>query len=191
MKKAITVIGCCIPVAAIAMADRSAPVYGRPTLYGEYEISASDARRAAAMYGVLPKNVAEKMPVKPKKVIAKKSVKKKKARSASPVKKAKVMPDMLKPAEDVIVVPPRVVDVVPNEPDSSKITVAQAAEAVSEKKAPAPSAEALAIAGAATVPVAPSIESFCTRRGVVRKGSLPDGIVLMPGRPDLMSCSDK
>ncbi len=37
-----------------AMADRTPPVYGVPTLYGEYEVSSDDTHRAAKMYGDAP-----------------------------------------------------------------------------------------------------------------------------------------
>ena len=182
MKKTIFIIVCFLPAAAMAMADTSAPVYGRPTLYGEYEISVGDARRAAAMYGMVSKNAAEKMPVKPKKVISKKSVKKKKARSAAKAKQTVKEAAVQRTEPEVIVVPPRA-------------TVTEPAEevkvSVPEKKTPVPSAEALAIAGAAATPDAPSIESFCTRRGTLQKDAGDSGLILMPGRPDLMSCSDK
>lgn len=184
MKKTVAVIGCVLPMASMAMADRTAPVYGRPTLYGEYEISSGDTRRAAVLYGVTPKNAAAKMPVKPKKVMPKKSVKKKKTpKKVAPKKQVEPMPIETAAqivADDVIVVPPREIT-----PDVS----AHVAE-LPAKKLPEPSAEAVAIADAAKDSV-PNLESFCTRRGIFGKGKQPDGIVLMPGRPDLMSCSDK
>lgn len=183
MKKIISVIVCLLPTGALAMADTSAPVYGRPTLYGEYEISAGDARRAAAMYGMVPKNAAEKMPVKPKKVMPKKSVKKKKVRSAAKAKQTLKEAAVQKTEPEVIVVPPRAV------PEKAPAEVVK--EPLPEKKAPMPSAEALAIAGAAATPDAPSIESFCTRRGTLQKDAGNSGLILMPGRPDLMSCSDR
>lgn len=184
MKKTVAVIGCVLPVAAMAMADRTAPVYGRPTLYGEYEISSGDAARAAVLYGATPKNAAAKMPIKAKKVMPKKAAKKKKtSKKAMPKKQATPMPiDDVAPivVDDVIVVPPHKVvsdTVVEPVPDT-------------DKKVVAPSADAVAIAGAA-VDDTPNLESFCTRRGTLHKGARHDGIVLMPGRPDLMSCSDK
>lgn len=183
MKNTIFIIVCFFPAAAMAMADTSAPVYGRPTLYGEYEISVGDARRAAAMYGMVSKNAAEKMPVKPKKVMPKKSVKNKKARSAAKAKQTVKEAAAQKAEPEVIVVPLRAV------PEKVPVDVVQ--EPLPEKKAPKPSAEALAIAGAATTPDAPSIESFCTRRGTLQKDAGDSGLILMPGRPDLMSCSDR
>lgn len=179
MKNTIVMIGCALPVAAFAMADRTPPVYGRPTLYGEYEISSGDTRRAAVLYGAVPKNAAEKMPVKAKKVMPKKSVKKKKTqKKSSSTKPMEPMPIVIAPAapDDVIVVPAR--------------AAAPIAEPHEQKKAPIPSPDAVAIAGAVTDDT-PGLESFCTRRGKLRKGARPDGVILMPGRPDLMSCTGK
>lgn len=176
MKKSVVVIGCMLPAAAMAMADTATPVYGRPTLYGEYETTSADRRRAAAIYGAVPQNAAEKMPVKAKKPVSKNALKKKKAQNRA-AKKQKPVPKVVqKPdVEDVIVVPPH--DIVPTENV--------------EKKPIVPSDTAVAIAAVAGVPDAPSIESFCTQRRSLHRGELPDGIILMPGRPDLMSCSDK
>lgn len=180
MKKTMIVMGCVLPAAAMAMADSTPPVYGRPTLYGEYEISGADRRRAAVMYGVVPANVGEKMPVKHKKPITKKAVKQKKAQNrAATKKKAVAVKSPVLVQDDVIVVPPRVV------------VADDVRQPAPEKKIPVPSEEARAIAAAAVTEDAPSIESFCTQRRPRHRGKLPDGIVLMPGRPDLMSCTDK
>ncbi|MDE5615964.1 MAG: hypothetical protein K2I81_03980 [Alphaproteobacteria bacterium] len=174
-------IGCVLPAAAMAMADRTAPVYGRPTLYGEYEISEGDARRAAVMYGMVPKNAAEKMPIKPKKIAPKKSVKKKKTVKKASVKKKENVVAAAEPEMEVIVVPPRA---------AVSLPIKEEVVSVPAKKAPMPSAEALAIAAAAVEDV-PSLDAFCTHHGTISKGTRPEGIVLMPGRPDLMSCVEK
>ncbi|MBD5400372.1 hypothetical protein HDR61_01325 [bacterium] len=166
-----------IPCAAFAMADGTPPVYGRPTLYGEYETDVADVSRAAALYGAGAKNMAAKMPVKPKKVAPKKKLNKKKpaknkatAKVAVPVKAT-----VAAPMPDVIVVPPRRVVARP---------------IVRAKPAPMPDALAVAIAGIAVTEMAPTVESFCVRRGH-RPNRVPDGYVLMPGRPDLMCCVDR
>lgn len=171
-------------MSVMAMADRTPPVYGRPTLYGEYEINAADRTRAAALYGFAPKNVAAKLPVKAKKVASKKSAAKKKTakmatikKMKSPVRAARVQP--VDVAADVIVVPAR-----ENMPDVKSVPVV-------EKPSPRPTPAAVAIAASATAPDAPGLDAFCTQRGRLHKGARPDGIILMPGRPDLMSCSDK
>lgn len=188
MKNIVTVMFVILPVGAYAMAGRSAPVYGRPTLYGEYEISSGDTRRAAVLYGAVPaeRGAAVKMPVKTKTPIPKKQAKKKKTvkkvrtaaqqNKAVPVQTKKVVSDAN--VGDIVtkkaITPPQ------EEVVSPKVDA--------PKQVPAPSSDAVAIAGAAVVPDA---DAFCTRRGRVGSGKLPDGIILMPGRPDLMSCSEK
>lgn len=178
MKKIVFILGCLFPVAANSMADSTPPVYGRPTLYGEYEISAADARVAAKMYGATPKNPVAKMPVKPKAVIAKKNVKKKKVQKKTGAKKSAAPRAVTAVVEKIEEAPIVVPDVVQAPPPAKK------------EVAPAmPSAEALVIAEAAR-PMRDE-NSYCIRRASQGKGKLPEGFVLMPGRPDLMSCGDK
>lgn len=185
MKKVIMVLFVCMPVAAMAMADATPPVYGRPTLYGEYEAGARDAARAARLYGDTPRAAAivaktgaasARRPVKAKAAAPKKAAKKKAAdKKPSPVKAS--------PARraDVVQVPPRTVHAEKTSPAP-----------VPEKAPYAPSPSVVAIAGAAKDRhEMRDVDSFCTRRGApVRKSGVP-GIVLMPGRPDLMSCGVK
>lgn len=176
MKKIIAVVCGVFLTVSGAMADRIMPIYGLPTLYGEYEFDANDTKRAAAMYGNVPKNAVLKMPIKAKRVVAKKALKKKKSQKKIAKNKPKEIAPVLDmspiPTDDIIIVPPR--EIVPDV----------------QIKIPQPSVVAIAIAGAA-MDAAPNLESFCTRRGVFGRGRLPDGFVLMPGRPDLMSCVDK
>lgn len=195
MKKIVVMILCLLPVASMAMADRTAPVYGRPTLYGEYEMGAPDTGRAAVLYGAVPKNAAAKMPVKDKKVISKKSAEKKKTAKKAAMKKATVKKTAAKKAKPVSRIAAEKVHIEKKKAEPVKmpepvVEVKEEALVVAEKKMPTPSVEAVAIASAAVSEV-PSIDTFCTQRGVQRKGNLPDGVVLMPGRPDLMSCSEK
>lgn len=170
-----------IPTLAFSMADSQPPVYGIPTLYGEYEVSSDDVRRASNMYGDVAlsrpapvragktQNVAAaKHPVKAKKV----APKKKKAKKAAPVKQAVVSKkiDSVVPTPDLVVVSvenaPVDTNVVPSEPVASQHAVDIAAR-VADKI---------------------DIESFCTQVKPQGRGNLPDGIIMMPGRPDLMSC---
>jgi len=186
MRKIILTVFLLLPVVAFAMGNTRTPVYGRPTLYGEYEISAADTRHAAAMYGAVPQNPAAKMPVKVKKVASKNSIKKKKktavkaeAKKKAPMRAVKKVaaPVMVKKAEEQKV----------------EIAVKEPAPVVEPVPAHAPAAPSpVAVSIAASAAGAPhDIDAFCTQRGGRGAGRLPDGFVLMPGRPDLMSCRDK
>jgi len=163
----------------MAMADGRAPVYGRPTLYGEYEINAADVSRAGKMYGDVPRvasirapksrraNVA-KHPVRPKGAIAKKSSKKV-IRSSHKKDKVRANKKQVVTAPDVALMPAPPIIAVP-------------------KRAPVASPDALAIADALKTP---DIDSFCVTHDTSNTGRVPDGFVLMPGRPDLVSCGKK
>lgn len=177
----------CIVANAFAMADRTPPVYGVPTLYGEYEVSSDDTRRASKMYGNVPshpvairagaiKNTpAAKHPIKAKKTKAvqkKKSVKKSKsvsAQKATKVAKQLPMPKQTEIIEEVAA-PEKVVEKAPVTPT-------------------APVASRVAIDIASSVATKVDVDSFCTQVKTQGKGNLPDGIIMMPGRPDLMSCT--
>ena len=187
MKKIVCIFCCIVPIAGFAMADRTAPVYGRPTLYGEYEISAADARVAAKLYGATPRNSGVKMPVKTKTAIPKKSVKKKKAPKKTSVKEKPKAEAPRAATPDVIVVPPR--DGAQSAPKTDVVAPAVPDKAPSVPVPAAPSKDALAIAASARA--VRHENSYCTQRGKRSTGRIPDGFVLMPGRPDLMSCSDK
>ncbi len=166
-----------IPSLAFSMADSQPPVYGIPTLYGEYEISGDDVRRASNMYGVAPvsrpapvrvgtaqKSHAAKHPVKPKKVTPKK-------------KKAKQKP-VIKQLESV--------KLVEKEQLPEPVVVAVVPVPVETKSEPVPSPVANVIAEHAADKI--DVESFCIHNRPQGNANLPDGIILMPGRPDLMSC---
>jgi len=181
MKKTIVIFAYVfVTGACMAMADTTPPVYGRPTLYGEYEVSASDTARAAKLYGDMPRaaaairasepgKAAAKRPVKPKKALAKKGKKKAvPARTAAADKKVsetqtpKILPPTEIPVQHNVVVKPR-----PASPSPEAVAIAAAAESRFD------------------------VDSYCTRRGPYVRGKMPDGFILMPGRPDMMSCVDK
>lgn len=182
-----------LPCAAYAMADRTPPVYGRPTLYGEYEISGDDVRRARAMYGDVPihvqpirtslatKQPAAKHPVKAKSVAPKKKAKKK----VVPQKKAAAPA-----AADIIIVPAKVAEVPAAVPPQVETAPEPMPEVVVAPK-PVPRADEKAenIAGALSYKL--NADSYCTQRATPHSGNLPDGYILMQGRPDLMSCRDE
>lgn len=166
-----------IPNMAFSMADSQPPVYGIPTLYGEYEISGDDVRRVSNMYGDAPvsrprpvragtvqKTPAAKHPVKSKKVGSKK-------------KKVKQKP-VIKQMESV--------KLVEKEQLPEMVVVAVAPVPVETKSEPVPLPVANAIAERAADKI--DIESFCVHNRPQGNANLPDGIIMMPGRPDLMSC---
>lgn len=182
--------------AVCAMADNRTPIYGVPTLYGEYEITTDDVRRAYKMYGDAPVNIANpapiraakntgqsaaKHPVKVKAVIAKKKK----------TKKNKTAPKIIKSephssAPDVIIL----TTVIDNQPAERVANLEPHVVVPAVKHVPKipaiPGKYASSIAGAASYRF--DVESYCTQRKHLYKGPLPDGIVLMPGRPDLMCC---
>lgn len=192
------------PISAVyAMADSRAPIYGVPTLYGEYEITGDDISRANKMYGTPPvarpapirthqiaAHPQAKHPVKPKGAVSKKkpSVRKPAVKPAAPRAAEN------KPAPDIITVPPRVIMVPPLTPDEQDAhnrdagTITVPTPSPSPVSVPAKSRQyAENIVGALSYKY--DIESYCTQRKPLHTGNLPDGIVLMPGRPDLMSCT--
>lgn len=206
-----------MPMAAFAMADYTTPVYGRPTLYGEYEITKSDVARAGNMYGNAPraigagkgtKNAAAKHPVKPKK--AKPKARKSSARVgrkvptpvAAGTPAAVGTPTAVKPKPAVIVKEgdKESVKVLVDAAPEKKIDVPQ----VEQKIAPTESTPAPTLAAtpktnipgeyAADIKGALSnkydVSSYCVPISE-GDGKIPDGFVLMPGRPDLMSCTGK
>lgn len=221
------IISVIMPMAVFAMADYTPPVYGRPTLYGEYEITKSDVVRAGNMYGNAPrainagngtKNAAAKHPVKPKK--AKPKARKSSARAGrkvpTPVRTltaagtpaavgtstAVGTPTAVKPKPAVIV------------KEGDKESVQVLVDAAPEKKIDAPQAEqkiaptesTSAPTQAATTKTNIPGEYAADIKGALSNkydvssycvpisegdGKIPDGFVLMPGRPDLMSCTGK
>lgn len=185
-------MGCFLVTNAFAMADNTPPVYGVPTLYGEYEILPDDMQRASEMYGTNTPHVAPiratstkqanaaKQPTKAKKAAPKKSkkavAKKKKTNKKPSVKKSAVVTEKVESvANDKHVAPADVVTVVPVDA-APVVPVASAG----------PSRLAIDIATHAADKV--DIESFCIQTKHQGHGNLPDGIIMMPGRPDLMSC---
>lgn len=177
-----------VSVNAYAMADRTPPVYGVPTLYGEYEISVDDARRVSELYGNAPahpaairsgiiKNTpAAKHPVKAKKTAAKKKIPKKSVVSVAKksVKVAKKTPKV----DEVVVATPKTTEIIETVKDVDAVPVVPAAPVASQD----------AVDIAARVAHRVDVDSFCTQKKPQGRGNLPDGIIMMPGRPDLMSC---
>lgn len=189
---------CILPCAAGAMAQRRPLIYGSPTLYGEYEITDEDICRANKMYGAMPRadarpspivarentnRPAAKHPVKTKHVMPKKS---KKAVKKGTPQKPKVIDDIVVPDKKEIVV----ANVGAPAPSDTTTTDTQKNTAKNMPKIPAiPGEFATGIATAASYKY--DVNSYCTQTKPVYTGNLPDGIILMPGRPDLMSCVEK
>lgn len=179
MRRLFVVMCIFMPTYLFAMADNGPYVYGRPTLYGEYEITSDRARQSAAMYGpqTQPRPIAvdvsavgEKRSQRPPKArrhaSAKKSAKKNVKTPQVPQEKEKAS------VTDVIVVPPRVVVVPKDNPKTDHRAREYAAAIV----------RALDWR---------DVDSFCEKRGL-KPGIHPrGGVVIMPGRPDLMSCIEK
>ena len=166
------------PVSVFAMRDAAPPVYGRPTLYGEYEINAEDVARASHLYGDAPRTASIRVIPNAKKVaVAKHPVKAKKAKS----KKMPVKKKMAKPKSDSVVA---VGPIVPDAPQPKETPAVKKEVHIAPPPA-VPSGDAVSIAGAVRANLDES--SYCVRRAKHGRG-VPDGFVLMPGRPDLMSC---
>lgn len=209
------IISVIMPMAVFAMADYTPPVYGRPTLYGEYEITKSDVARAGNMYGNAPrainagngtKNAAAKHPVKPKK--AKPKARKSSARAGrkvpTPVRTltAAGTPAAVKPKPAVIVKEGDkesvkvLVDVAPEK----KIDVPQAEQKIAPTESTTASTQAVTPKTNIPGEYAADIKGVLSNKYDVSSycvpisegdGKIPDGFVLMPGRPDLMSCTGK
>jgi len=176
------------------MADyENPPIYGRPTLYGEYELSADDVRRARSMYGDAPHRAAPivasatrgnpqaKHPVRPKATA--RGATKKKVQKKSPGKPIKKVQEE-KP-QDIIVVPQRIA-----EPPVNEVKKPDTAPVVTVTR-PNPQPDKTAVGIADKLGNKLDVESYCTTRRAPYSGPLPDGIILMPGRTDLMSCVER
>lgn len=186
-----------VPMSVRAMADYEKPVYGRPTLYGEYELTSADVLRARTMYGdasrraapirdmaPVKKKAAAKHPIKPKAAArgAKKSAQQKTSKKpAKPGNKITVAQD----AQDKIVVAKNVPSPVQVAAEDSPVAAAEK----TPRAAPVADKSATSIAGQLQYKL--DTDSYCTSRGRGTGDNLPDGIILMPGRPDLMSCVEK
>lgn len=180
MKKlSVCIFGLFLPLCAVAMRDATPPVYGRPTLYGEYEINAEDTARAANMYGNAPRRASIRtIPNAKKAAVAKHPVKAKKAKpKKQPVKKT-----LIKPTNDSDAVGRDAPDVAKKTDD---VVAPVETVVVSAPKPVVPSDDAVSIASVARE--TRDVSSYCVRRAK-RGRSVPDGFVLMQGRPDLMSC---
>lgn len=196
---------CAVPTAAWAMADATPPVYGIPTLYGEYEIGADEMERIRGMYGDAPARRAApikatdarhanaaKQPVMAKKTAPKKKTKqspkaKKKSaeRSAAVVQQVAPAAPKANPAQPPVLKVEVVADTLPPPPTA----IAEPSKTAPAPKAPQPDAHAAGIADALGRRM--DADSYCTIRARAPSGAMPDGFVLMPGRPDLMSCGEK
>lgn len=178
-----------MPMACWAMSDYTPPVYGRPTLYGEYEITKSDVARAANIYGNAPraitadasaKNAVAKHPVKAKKVKPKKS--KARKSSARAGKKVPGIAPQPKPAQVIELASAPVFEEVVRKDVKEEAPVPEV------PKTNIPSDYAAEIKGALSNKY--DVSSYCVSVSA-GDGKIPDGFVLMPGRPDLMSCTGK
>ncbi len=173
------------PSMLMAMADVSqAPIYGVPTLYGEYEVTSDDVRQAGQMYGdasvrVQPIRASVDKPVAKQPVKAAK-VKKKSVKKAKAVKKVAPAPAEKKATAKVDAAPAleKMPEAVPE-----KVEVVEMAPVQVN-----PMANVIADAVAENIV---DVDAFCTQRKPLHAGKLPDGLILMPGRPDLMSCTIK
>lgn len=183
--------GAFLPVCAFAMADSTPPVYGRPTLYGEYEITQSDIQRASGMYGdvpVMPQSAENKRAPKKSKPVAVKAKKNsKKSKSVKPqVKKQTKKVIQAQPIEPVadIVVPEKIDVVIPEQ--VAVVAPVEAEKTVSQLPA-IPNEYATDIANKVSYKY--DTNSYCIWQKPLYRGKLPDGLILMRGRPDLMSCT--
>ncbi len=183
-----------LPTVCFSMADyENPPVYGRPTLYGEYELSADDVRRARSMYGDAPQRAAPivapaarakpqaKHPIRPKATA--RGATKKKVHEKAPVKKVEKVKKE-KP-QDIQVATEKI-----TEPSVKVVKDADIAPVVAAPR-PAPQADKSAVGIADKLGYKLDVESYCTIRRAPYSGPLPDGIILMPGRTDLMSCIER
>lgn len=156
-------------------------LYGAPKMYGEYEAGAGNTAPAAAidysrMYG---KYDPSQPGVKPKPQVI---------RAAAPVPKksnakeaAKPKP-VAKPAPVVKPAPPKVEPQPVQAPPPPPPPVVKA-----PAPKPVPDEKANNIAKSLNEKIVTE-ESYCTQINPPVLGQLPKGIVLMPGRTDLMSC---
>jgi hypothetical protein len=145
-----------------------AKLYGSPNEYGEYEAGYVDVPLLRTMYGnvveYLPASSAPKPKAKPAPV--KKNSTKKIVRAAKP----KVIP-VSKPVKSIKPAPkPVVVDIV-----------------AEPTLAPVPDERALGIAKSLKEEIV-TAETYCDQVNPPIRGALPKDVILMPGRPDLMSC---
>ncbi len=203
MKKYILFLLCAVmPCAGFSMADHTPPVYGVPTLYGEYEVSSDDVRRANQMYGDVPvartgakprairidapanKKSTAKHVKQQKKAMKKKSAKKK----SVPVAKKQVA----RAGQEMPVTVPYAKEGVEKTVDSSKTKKVRivAVKSFTPGAVVVPPVEpnpiAADIAHQATYKL--DVDAYCMTPDFAPRGKMPDGFVLMPGRPDLMSC---
>lgn len=184
-----------VPMSVRAMADYEKPVYGRPTLYGEYELTSADVLRARTMYGDASRRatpIRDAAPVK-KKAAAKHPVKPKAAaRGAKKIAQQKASKKPAKTGEKAIVPEDKIV-VVENVPAPVQVAAEDSPAVVTAKKTPrvAPVADKSATSIAGQLQYKLDTDSYCTSHGRGTGDNLPAGIILMPGRPDLMSCVEK
>lgn len=186
-----------VPNVAMSMADYERPVYGRPTLYGEYELTDADVSRARGMYGdaslrAAPiraggptKNAAAKHPVKSKHVARaarKKTIKKQPKKPANTGKSTQQK-------NDTIIVPEKLMPIVDSTPMPRPESDANKTPMPKPVPAPVAAVHATNIAGQLQYKL--DTDAYCTARGHAPRGTMPDGFILMQGRPDLMSCVEK
>ena len=190
-----------MPCLANATIDVDAHMYGTPPMYGEYEITADDVKRASKFYGDIPASAPRPIaaPARPGGVnanapIAKQPVRTKTShRAARPaVKKNAVKKSVANVASRPVAPVNNTTSAAPQNNTPKQLVVpfrlGRPANAVAPRAAtPQPNIHAANIANNAGRVDA---DEYCTSRGVTSE-TAPDGYVLMPGRPDLMSCRDK
>ena len=173
------------------MSKNAAAMYGAPGLYGEFNdddtvvVNSKDYR---AMYGVYDESEQKVVTPEPKPEPAKVAAAPKPKPVAKPVPKPKkevvTKPVVAKkPATPKPVSEPTPVSV-PTPPVVIPVT-----EPLVVKPKPLPDPNAKNIARTLNTRV--DVDSYCTQINPPILGPLPPGLVLMPGRTDLMSCVSK
>ncbi|MDR0741363.1 MAG: hypothetical protein LBF28_01155 [Rickettsiales bacterium] len=142
-------------------------LYGAPRIYGEFEINAENMAAIARLYGKYD-NSKPAMRIKPEPTRAKKSNVKKAAKAkyaAKPKPRAAVATKFAPESEPAVGSRPVAEAVVHVAPDEKAQSIA---DSLNEKIV--------------------TEESYCTQINPPVKGPLPKGLILMPGRPDLICC---
>lgn len=176
-------------------------VYGKPSMYGENTGGVADQSSNAQMYGdpsgILAKHLYGEPvndSVKPKPAPVRTAAPVATSGKPKPVTKAKpVKPKpVVKPAVAVKVTEEKVkpVAVAPVEKKIDAPVPSEQPIIAKEKAVPKPRNPGVDVI-ASTLQTAIDIDSFCEQINPPVKGPLPAGLVLMPGRPDRMSCVQK
>ncbi|MDE6570731.1 MAG: hypothetical protein K2L95_00725 [Alphaproteobacteria bacterium] len=174
-------------------------LYGAPQMYGEYETPMPTRATLMQMYGTPPASPrpmmapivtapgGDRRPARPPRVAPKQAAKKKTAAAQKPqVKKPALVKKQMPAAQPVA-----------SAPDVHAIVVVADAPVVAPDDVPT-----RAVTSRRRIPVGPKyargiarhvrnavdVDAFCEKIRPRPRGPLPDGLILMPGRPDLMCC---